>query len=396
MTGSTFADRAAEAQFTAENARRTTPHHPEGWEPGIAWDGRQGTITSRPLAEPTPDWSALLTVWGFDPATVEIVEPVQVRTWDAAVGDGVVRTMWYYRAGIRAKRKGAVGIDDLLPLVKKSRASKPVDGTSNAATYTVLWSDHQLGKKGTPQTVERIVKAVDAHAARIKWMRTRHPIGAVTIACLGDLGESCTGHYDMQTFEVELDGREQARLGRRLLLYAIDAFRPLAERVIVPAVPGNHGEKRKDGKAFTTFGDNVDLEIPEGVAEACRLNPAYGSVSFVIPDNSLTLTLEQSGTIVGFAHGHQARRGGTTAQQKVATWWSGQSFGQRPVGDARILFTGHNHHASLVEHGPRTHIQAPAMDNGSQWWDETAGLPARAGMLGVLVDRTGWHELDVL
>lgn len=396
-----------EAQRDEADARAAKPHHPQGWEPGIAWDGRGGTITSRPLAEPTPDWDALLRIWGFDPATVQVIEPVQVRTWDAAIGDGQVRTMWYYRAGIKAKRPGAVGIDDLLPLVKRGRkrttpthsAGGSAGSVADGDTYLLALSDWQLGKRGTPATVDRIVAAIDASRERLRWLQRRRPITRVALPCLGDLGESCDGFYAMQTFEVELDGREQARLGRRLLLYAIDRHRDLVDRVIVPAVPGNHGEKRKDGKAFTTFGDNVDLEIPEGVAEACAMNPtAYGHVSFVIPNERLTLTLDLSGTIVGFAHGHQAKRGGTTAQQKVATWWSGQAFGQRSIGDASLLFTGHNHHGSMVEHGPRWHIQVGAMDSGSQWWDETTGMATGPGMFTCVVNDKGkrWHDAEVL
>lgn len=383
------------AEFTAENARAERPSHPSGWEPGIAWDGRKGTITSRPLAEPGPDWRNLLETWGFDPETVEVVEPVQVRTWDAAVGDGQVRTMWYYRAGIQQKRQRTADVDELVALVKRRKPVKPA-ATPDGMTYVVGLSDWQLGKRGTATTIERIAAAIDTAADRLTWLRRRYPVSTVALPCLGDLGEACDGHYAMQSFEVELDGRQQARLGRRLLLHAIDRFLPMAERIIVPAVPGNHGEKRKDGKAFTTFGDNVDLEIPEGVAEACRMSRAYDAVSFVIPDNDLTLTLDLSGCIVGFAHGHQAKYGGSTSEQRMASWWSGQAFGMRPVGDATLLFTGHSHHFSAVEHGPRTHLQSPAMDNGSQWWDETAGLPARAGMLTCLVDGRGWHEIEVI
>lgn len=383
------------------DARAPRPQHPSGWEPGVAWDGNgAGTLTTGPLANaPTPtDWSELISSWDLDPTKVEVIEPVEYRSWDAAVGGGEVRRMRYYRARLRSKRPGAVGIEELVRLVKRSRKPRATEPVADGATYVVPLSDWQLGKTGTPQTVDRIVDAIDKAADRLEWLRKRRPIGTVALPCLGDLGEACDGHYDMQTFTVELDGREQARLGRRLVLYAVDRFRPLAERIVVPAVPGNHGEKRKDGKAFTTFGDNVDLEIPEGVAEACAMNPAaYGHVSFVIPrDGRLTLTLELSGVIVGFAHGHQARRGGTTPQQRVATWWSGQAFGQRPVGDAKLLLTGHMHHFSAVDHGPRTHLQVPAMDNGSQWWDETAGLPARSGLLTVVVDKNGWHDMEVI
>lgn len=383
-----------------QQARKPAPQHPQGWEPGVAWDGRQGTITSRPIAEPGPDWRNLLLTWGFDPETVEVVEPVQVRTWDAAIGNGETRTMWYYRAGLRAKRAGAASIDELLRLVRSKKARVP-QGVEHGSSFVLPFSDWQLGKRGTPAAVERIVAGIDAHAKRLDTLkRLGRRISTVVLPGLGDLGESCDGHYAMQSFEVELDSREQTRLGRRLLLYAIDTFRTRADRVICPAVGGNHGEKRKDGKAFTSFGDNTDVEIYEQVAEATELNPgAYGHVAYVIPQQTLTLTLDVSGVIVGMAHGHQARSGGTTAQQKVATWWSGQAFGLRPVGDATLLLTGHNHHLSVVEHGPRTHFQVPTTDSGSQWWDETKGLPSTPGLISLVVgadlNARGWNDLHI-
>lgn len=380
-----------------ENARRVVPKYPEGVEPGVTWDGRKGTAGV--VTEGEPDWSIVLERANLDPTTIEVVPgTVQIRTWDAAIGNGEVRTMRYYRAAVRAIRDHAPDMGELLALVRKQPRVRPVR-ESGAESFLALFADWQLGKRGTPQTVDRIVAAIDGARDRLRVVRKRpgRRIGSVTLPFLGDLGESCDGHYAMQAFEVELDYREQRRLGRRLALYAVDTFAPEAERLVVPAVPGNHGEARKDGKAFTTFGDNQDIEIVEGVAEACAMNPArYGHVAFVIPNNDLTLTLEVGGLITAFAHGHQAKRGGTTAQQKLANWWSGQAFGQRPAGDARVLYSGHYHHLSIVEHGPRIHVQAPTMDSGSQWWDETAGLPSRAGLLTIVQGPDGLHDWEVL
>jgi len=389
------------ASARLENARRNPPKYPEGVEPGVVWDGRKGTAGV--VTDGEPDWSIVLTRANLDPTTIEVVPgTVQVRTWDAVVrlADGTNETvvMRYYRAAVRSIRANAPDMDELVKLVRRRpRLAEPrPDGSES---YLALFADWQLGKRGTSSTVERIAGAIDAAAERLKVVRKRpgRRIGSVTLPFLGDLGEACDGHYAMQTFEVELDYREQRRLGRRLALYAVDTFAPLAERVVVPVVGGNHGENRKDGKSFTSFGDNQDVEIVEGVAEACAMNPGrYGHVAFVIPQNELTLTLEVGGLITAFAHGHQARRGGTTPQQKLAAWWSGQAFGQRPAGDARILYTGHFHHLSIVEHGPRLHVQVPTLDSGSQWWDETVGLPSRAGLLTVVQGPDGIHDWEVL
>jgi hypothetical protein len=44
-------------------------------------------------------------MWGFDPGQVRVVDDsVQVRSWDAAIGKGEVRRMYYHRATIRLNR----------------------------------------------------------------------------------------------------------------------------------------------------------------------------------------------------------------------------------------------------------------------------------------------------
>lgn len=380
----------------AEVVRRATPRYPEGWEPGVVWDGVAGVVTSMAV-DGGPVWREALERAGIDPDAVEVIEPVQVRTWDAAIGNGEVRTMKYFRTTVRTKRENRPDIEELLALV--SPRQRVADRPSGPEAFVVPQSDWQLGKRGTAQAIDGIVQRIDEASVRLKTLRARpgRSIGSVVIPFLGDLGESCDGHYAMQAFEVELDYREQRRVGRRLALYAVDTLGHLAERCVVPVVPGNHGEFRRNGKAYTTFGDNQDIEIVEGVAEACAMNPAaYGGVSFVIPKNELTLTLDVGGLITAFAHGHQARTSGSTAQAKLASWWSGQAFGMRPAGDASVLYTGHYHHLSIVEHGPRTHIQVPAMDMGSQWWDETKGTKSRQGVLTLVQGPDGLHEIEVL
>src|SRR4051812_31232336 len=136
-----------ELRDAPDNARRSRPAHPEGWEPGVAWDGKAGTITSRPLAEPTPDWSALLETWGFDPTLFEIVEPVQVRTWDAAIGDGNVRTMWYYRAGIRQRSATAPDVSALVAEIAKHKPARAPRTPATASALVVCLSDWQIGKE---------------------------------------------------------------------------------------------------------------------------------------------------------------------------------------------------------------------------------------------------------
>lgn len=377
--------------LAAESVRRAAPTLPDGWQPGVEWHGNSGTITGA-SASKSPDWSALLRFWDFDPDEYEVIEPVQVRTWDAAVGNGEVRRMWYHRANLRRKRDDQADVAELVKLIRSKRPAPPPERPDGLA-YFLMANDWQLGKRGTQGAVNLIVSAIDASAARARKMKP----ATIWLPALGDLGENCDGHYAMQTFEVELDRRDQGILARRLLLYAIDQHRRIAP-VRMPVVGGNHGENRKDGKAYTTFGDNDDVAWPEQVAEACSLNPAaYGSVQFLIPRSELTLTVQPvpDGPIVGFAHGHQFPKG-AVAQKVAEDWWKGQMFGGRPVGDATILVSAHRHHLAVSQNGPRTWIQCPTSDSGSPWFAETWGVDSQPAMLSFTVSRDGWDNLKML
>jgi hypothetical protein len=388
----------------AEPVRRDRPQHPAGWEPGIAWNGQTGTITSRPIAEPGPNWDELLRVWGFDPANVEIVEPVQVRTWDAAVGNGETRTMWYYRAGVTARRADAPDVSALIEEIRRHRSTKravsPAAEQGGSAerpgAFVYCAADWQAGKKGTEAMTARVLASFDAAAARVKELRRiGRTIDAIYFLGLGDLTEGCKDHYAMQTFEVEMDNRAQVRLARRLVIKGVEVLAPLVPRMVAAGIGGNHGEERHDGKAYTTFADNKDVAAVEQAAEVIRAAPAYQHVSFVIPEEQLTITLDVGGLIVGMAHGHQARRGGVP-QQKVREWWKDQAFGRRPVGDADLLLTGHYHHLSILSDGGRTHMQAPTMDSGSQWWEESAGMPTTPAALTFMVQGGRWQDIQLL
>lgn len=368
-----------------EHATKPAPDYPKGWEPGVVWNGYTGEVTG-PTTERPKDWTDLITSMGLDPAEVEVVEPVQMRWWDAAVGNGETRRHYYAKANIRRRRGTGFDIEELLGHIKARRTTPRT--YDNGSAYVLGLADMQAGKLGTADAVDRIVSGIENSRKRLKALRKKRSIGAAYVVCLGDLIENCSGHYPMQEHTVELDGREQARLARRLLVYAIEQHRGLAERVIVPAVAGNHGEKRNgDGKAYTTFGDNIDLEIPENVAESYEMAHA-DDVSFVIPQQDLTLTLDMGGLIVGLLHGHQAQktRGGTPAD-KVRNWWSDQMLGRRSVADADLLFNGHFHQHWINSIGTRYSIGFPTADSGSQWWDETHGTPTHSGMLSLIIGK---------
>lgn len=378
--------------------------HPSGWEPGIAWAGDSGTITTAPLeAEPTGGvWAELVADWGLDPATTEVVPgSIQVRAWDTHDG----RRLRYYRAALRATTNlgDRADIEALCAIAMRRRSIVAPIVTGERALLVAL-SDWQLGKGeggGSAATTERICSAIDALPARLRELkRSGRQVSAVYLVGLGDLVEQCSGHYPGQPFTTDLDRREQLRLARRLILRAVDTVAPLAPRVVLAAVPGNHGENRNSsGKAYTRTTDNDDLAVVEQVAEVLAANPArYGHVSTVLAD-SATLVLDVAGVVTAFAHGHKSGGGGHPAQ-RVEKWWQGQVMGRQPVADASLLLTGHYHHLIVSEGTGRTMVQVPAMDGGSEWFTDRTGQSSPAGLLtlgvGTAYGPRGWGDLAVL
>lgn len=391
-------DEFKKIQSEINEAKKPARKHPEGWEPGITWNGNEGTVTTMggPL-DKAADWSAVLKVWGLDPEHFEVVEPILFNVWGNP--EGVPNRQWKGKV-IRKTVERGVDLEDIIEEIKKHKPSKPIAFEGSTALVVGL-SDLQMGKGeggGSAGIVDRFLAGIDEVEARWKeLLKTGRPLDRLVVLGLGDLVESCEGHYPMQAFQVDLDRREQVKVVRRLIVKALTQWSKFAPKIIVAAVPGNHGENRQGGKAFTTFSDNDDVAVFEQVAEILAANPgAYGHVSFFFPQDELTLTLNVHGTILGLAHGHQARKGGTTAAAKIRTWWKDQAYGMREVADATILVTGHYHHLSILTEGTRTHIQAPSLDGGSQWFTETSGVKSAPGLLTFTVSELGWDDLRVL
>lgn len=386
-----------------EQARKAHTEHPTGWEPGASWNegSGRGVITAR-TARQTPEWEALLIEWGFDPGTHEIVhDTIQFRTWDAAIGEGNVQRFKYYRAEIRIKRPGVdLDAEKLIAEIKASK-SKPPRATAIAnespQALCIALADWQIGQRGTEESVRRILALAAAIPARANELRKAGVnVDEIILLGLGDLVEGCEGWYAAQTFTVELNEREQRAVARRLLAKIISAALEAAPRVRVAVVGGNHGEARRGGKSYTDAADNADVEVAEVLADAYQGSADADRIAFVIPRHELAVTIDVKGTILGITHGHLAKRGAGAAN-KVEQWWKGQALGMRPVADATILVSGHYHHLSITQHGPRWAMQAPAMCGPSEWYADATGLGESApGTLTFTVGPQGWDNLRII
>ena len=262
------------------------------------------------------------------------------------------------------------------------------------------WQDWQAGKAdggGVEALIERLLALKAAVPARMRELaRAGRPVSHLYVVGMGDMVEACSGHYPMQEFSVELDRRQQIKLVRRMLVTMLADWARHPAQVVVAAVPGNHGENRRNGKAYTTFEDNADLEVFEQAGEILQANPeAYGHVAWVIPTGDMTVTLDVCGTIVTWAHGHQFGGSGLPLA-KARNWWQGKMAAQHPAGDATVLVYGHYHHLQLLQDGPRTIMGCPSNDGGSRWFTEQGGNETACGTLTFVCERGGWRDLAIL
>jgi hypothetical protein len=400
------ADEFLTVQRDIEDAVRPRRTHPKGWEPGV--DTAKGTLTVQGGDAAPTDWSRIIGELGLDPEswTVDESQPVQVRTWDS--GD---KRMYYYRATVIPNRPDGVSadIDELVRSVQRRRGRSPQNASEDVSRALVIClADWQAGKgdgegSGVEQLLERLWNLHSAVPKRVRELKKAGiQVSSITVLSLGDLAESCDGHYAAQTFQVELDYRQQARLVRRMLVEMISEWVKLAPEMQVACVPANHGERRKNGKMFTNWGDNTDVEVFEVVREALAHNPEmFGHIRWAIPDQEQYLSIDVCGTIIGIVHGHQFRSG-SGPQGKAMNWWKSMAMNRTSVGDADILVSGHFHHLQVMGEGVadspkgRTWMQCPALDCGSEWWEHMGGAPTQQGTLTFTVDERGWDNLKIV
>jgi hypothetical protein len=88
------------------------------------------------------------------------------------------------------------------------------------------------------------------------------------------------------------------------------------------------------------------------------------------------------GTSIGLVHGNQFGPG------QAISWWEKQTFGGQAVSFADVLLSAHYHTfgAGVAGRNPHTGRQrywlgAPTLDNGSDWFRQTAGRDSDPGLM---------------
>ena len=396
-------DKFAQTRSTKPTHNKTKVNHPKGFEPSVYYSEKtkSGEIVSKPQPSNNVDWQEQLeSYFGVDAGNYRVVEnTAEIRFWDVNAGMGQIERLYYFKAKIVSDEVYMPDEDfkKLLQLASKKKPLPKQKVTKNTKTFTIALADFQIGKGGSEESIERFMSYIPKIKKQVKELQKHETIDQVLFAGLGDLVEGCSGHYAMQEFQTELDDRQQQKVARRMIYTLIKEIMPLFKRGLVAFAGGNHGEKRQNGKAYTTFGDNKDVMLAEELQEIFKEAPAYKDIlDFIIPESELSLTFDVSGVVLSILHGHQMRAG-TNSQAKARKWLSDQAFARNSIADSDILLHGHYHYFSAYESSDRLIVQAPTLDSGSEWFENTKGDKSRAGMLTLVIGgEEKWDYIKVI
>ncbi|MEV4737168.1 MULTISPECIES: hypothetical protein [unclassified Microbacterium] len=378
-----LADQLEEPPATQDEARESADIHygADGKPDGGTFDGIRAT-------EPLTDWTHVFEKFQLDPESFEIIgDTVRASTWQQSKrlegGQRDVVQLYSYRAMFRRKSDA---ID--LPALYAAAALKPrrpLLPAENDRTMVVVLSDVQAGKTGsrggTPDLVERMA---DTRARLEKRLRARRPVRLV-LAEAGDLFEGFeSGGNPMFTNDLSL--AQQMDLAATELFEFVKLMQRYGP-VEVMAVPSNHTAWRAGKQNLGRPSDDLGLHVHRQVAKLAQAAGLNAHWNFP-RDYDESMALDVGGTVLGLVHGNQFTPG------RAIDWWAKQTHGGQPVAEADVLITGHYHHFAAQPTGRNVRtgrakwwLQAPTLDNGSDWFRNVQGDDSNAGLL--VFDITG-------
>jgi len=345
---------------------------PVEWQARELKDGPDFETVTGPIA-PVKNDEDLIRQFGYDPAEIEIVG--NIGQWRKQMADGSWRVS--YRFSHRAKTAN-LNLPALYAAAKK-RPAKPLSPVPTGRTTIPVLADVQAGKVGsrggTPELIDRLQatrEKLDQH------LRTHRP-EATVLAEAGDLFEGFeSGGNPMFTNDLSL--AEQMDLASTEV-YEFVKLQARYGHVDIIAVPSNHTAWRNGKQQLGRPGDDLGLlchRQVQKVAEAAGLDATW----HYPPMYDEAVTIDVRGTTVGLVHGNQYGPGG------APLWWSKQQHGGQPIGASDVLISGHYHHLSVQPTGRNPYtgkskwwLQAPTLDNSSDWFRNRAGDDSDPGLL---------------
>lgn len=265
---------------------------------------------------------------------------------------------------------------NLLRLIKRKK-NKPSTDNATCARVVII-SDPQVGKVdhrgGTAELLERVAYFRN----ELDQIMADQPCAEAVVLDAGDLIEGFENTKG-QMHGNDLSLPSMLKVSRAILTDIIGTVAARHASTRVATVPSNHSAWRSGSGYLGTPADDFGIDCHRAVSEVFA--HANQSVEWVWPETwDQSVALNIAGARVGVTHGHYAK------QRRFKEWLAGQALGSTVLADCDIIISGHYHSFLLEGVGylngrERTHLQAPTMDNGSEWWRAITGDDSAPGLL---------------
>lgn len=344
-------------------------------------------------------WDHVFKKFGLDPAAFEIIgNTVRASTWQQSRrtddGNRDIVQLYSYRAMFKRKTE-TLDLPALFASARERRQPQLTPGENDRTMFVVL-ADVQAGKTGsrggTPELIDRLA---EVRRNLEKRLRARRP-SRLVLAEAGDLFENFNSGGD-PAFNNDLSLAQQMDLAGTILFDFVRLMSRFAP-VDVITVTSNHTAWRNGRQNLGRPGDDLGLHVHRQVAKLAEASKLRATWHFPAEYDE-SIALDVGGTVVGMVHGNQYSPG------KAVEWWQKQQHGAQPVADADVLITGHYHHLVVQPTGRSARtgrakwwLQAPTLDNGSDWFRNIAGDDSDPGLLTFDVTADGFdlQSLTVL
>ena len=256
---------------------------------------------------------------------------------------------------------------------------------SASSSRILVTADLQLGKKDWNGDHEDTINQVLTSFHRADEEAERSGNSEIVMVDAGDIIENIYNISSQRTTN-SLSLPAQVSQAFELMLTGISILSKVAP-VRYVAVPSNHGASRIGIKS-----PEGDVHDDWGIALADMIRSST-SIEVIKPDlYHDSLIFEASGSRIGVVHGHQAG-----SPDKIGEWWKGQSHGNMPTSQARILISGHWHSFRMYQSGDaRWVFVGPSSDRGSSWFTNMKGEWSTSGMLTFQTRDNLWSDPKIV
>lgn len=362
------------------------------WTPGVDVDHDRAELRTEwaPAGEaPAYDDETALAEMGLDPGLWTVVN-MRYSKWQKTATPPTYFESRKYSARRREQDVSvpAMSHDEFMQIITAPRTATLVGNSAPPSDVLMVPAgDLQLGKidgEGTDGIIKRFIRLTDEIA---DMARRCIGIKMLILPWLGDCIEGDVAMGGKLVTRLDMTVTEQVHQYQRLMAYQLSVLAPLAEKVIVPVVPGNHDDPTRQYQSSSTL-DSWAIAGARNVETMLHFNRSdYDHVLFVYPEEEEMSTAIDIGHYSGdpnamrvaFTHGHLIRN-----PNKVTDWWAKQAHGRMTVGDADLLVSAHfHHHREEQTGGGKSWIQIPALDGGSAYYRRRTGQDAVAGMMSI-------------